>query len=122
MSEMRRLPLMLLFPVTAAGCARAPSVHDALMDEIERTVVLPQGARSLDAYGRNYAPSGRDKVTAVYLVPSPPLNVDQGCDVMLENFSSRPCTKQEVAQTAASAARASASETPAGKRRWFERR
>jgi hypothetical protein len=38
---------------------------------------------------------------------------------MLENFSLRPCTKEEMADHVASNARAAAAETPAGKRRWF---
>ena len=119
---MRFIAALLIALVIVSGCARMPPVKEKLMNEIERAVVLPKGARSLNSYGRNYAFSGRNKVTAVYLVPSPPPDPGQGCDVMLANLSSRPCTKQEVAESAASAARASASETPAGQRRWFVNR
>jgi len=89
------------------------------MDEIERSVVLPKSAKPLSAYGRNYAFLGQGIVVATYLIPSPPIPVDGGCEMMLENLSSRPCTKEEIAEQVASNARAAAAETPAGKRRWF---
>ena len=89
------------------------------MNEIERLVVLPKGADSMSAYGRNYAFSDRGKVVAIYLKPFPLPKIDEGCEEMLENFSSRPCTKEEVAEGMASDARAAAAQTPAGERRWF---
>jgi hypothetical protein len=91
------------------------------MDEIERSVVLPKGANSLAAYGRNYAFADRGRVVASYLVPLPLPNFDDGCEEMLENFSSRPCTQEEVAEGAASNARAAAARTAAGKRRWLRK-
>jgi hypothetical protein len=103
-----------------AGCSPAPESKEAvIMNEIERAVVLPAGAKPLDAYGRNYAWDGPGKVVATYLKPSQPLDRRIGCDVMLENFASRPCTEKEIAESAASEARSIAAETRAGQRRWF---
>lgn len=90
------------------------------MNEIESALVLPKGAKPLNAYGRNYAFSGRDKVIATYLLPSAPLDISQGCDVMLEDGNSRPCTREEIAKTAKLDVRNMAAQTPAGKRRWYE--
>ncbi|HEX6741320.1 MAG TPA: hypothetical protein VF079_05940, partial [Sphingomicrobium sp.] len=67
----------------------ATSSEEALMDEIERAVVLPNGANPLDAYGRNYAFTGAGTVVAVYLLPS--------------GANRRP----------------SATQMPAGERRWY---
>lgn len=89
------------------------------MNEIERTIVLPKEARPLSAYGRNYAFSGRDNVIAIYLVPSRPIDANEGCDVMLKDFSSRPCTKREVQEMKKTDARGVAAQTPPGKRRWY---
>lgn len=87
------------------------------MDEIERSVVLPKGALPLDSYGRNYAYYGLHRVTAVYNATptSPP---DARCSV-IENSGSRPCTKEEMAESAASEAREAAAQAPPGQRRWF---
>lgn len=45
-------------------------------------------------------PDGR--VIGVYVIPQPDENQgpDYGCEVMLENFTSRPCTKAEEAENA----------------------
>ena len=70
------------------------------MDKIEQTVTLPKGAKPLSAYGRNYAFSGPNKVVATYLIPLPPLDLSEGCEVMLKDFSSRPCTEKEIEESA----------------------
>ncbi|WP_081469566.1 hypothetical protein [Sphingomonas sp. PAMC 26617] len=85
------------------------------MDEIERQVVLPKDAQPLASYGRNYAFSNESNVVATYLIPLPAPAVGEGCKVMLENASSRPCTKEEIAEGTT----AKDTETVAGKRRWF---
>lgn len=90
------------------------------MNAIEGIVVLPQGAEPLASYGRNYALSGPDKVVATYLLPSPSIDFSQECEVILADFSSRPCTKSAIkAQVRLDAGR-KAAETPAGKRRWHQ--
>ena len=85
------------------------------MDEIERQVVLPKDAQPLASYGRNYAYFDNSNVVATYLIPLAPPTVGDGCEVMLENASSRPCTEEEVAEGTT----AKDTETVAGKRRWF---
>lgn len=90
------------------------------MDKIEQAVVLPEGAKPLHAYGRNYAPSGSNKVVATYLLPTSPLDPNEGCEVMLEDFNSRLCTKKEIEEFARSDARNVAAQTPVGKRRWYK--
>ncbi|CAM3163961.1 hypothetical protein [Sphingomonas zeae] len=97
-----------------------PARQQALMNEIEGIVVLPQGARPLASYGRNYALSGPDKVVATYLLPSPSIDFSQGCEEMLADFSSRPCAKGEIKAQVRLDARRKAAETPAGKRRWHQ--
>lgn len=81
---------------------------------------MPKGAKPLTAYGRNYALSGSNKVVATYLIPSLPLDFSVGCEVVLVNLNSRPCTTKEVKKSATSDARYVAGQTPAGKRRWYK--
>lgn len=52
-----------------AGLAPETAEHTALMDEIEAKVVLPEGARPLNDYGRHYAFGEPGEVQATYLVP-----------------------------------------------------
>lgn len=89
------------------------------MTAIERAIQLPKGAKPLNAYGRNYAFSGTNKVIATYLIPFPPVDMSEGCDVMLENGDSRPCTKKEIKESAKSDSRDIVAQTPAGQRRWY---
>ncbi len=44
--------------------------ENMLMNEIEQALVLPAKAQSFSSYSRNYAFSGPDEVTAIYLTPS----------------------------------------------------
>ena len=116
-----RLPLTLsLLLLTASACVGTSSSHERLMDEIEAAVVLPERARPLASYDRNYAFSGPDRVVAAYLARSPRLNPDAGCQTVLENFSSRPCTSKEIAEMSEPIPGAAAAPADAGKRRWYE--
>ena len=116
---MRILAILALLSVAGLASATPPTRQQQLMDEVERSVVLPKGAQPLNAYGRNYAFSGKGKVVATYLIPFPPFDMSDGCDVMLKNFDSRPCTKKEIAESVRSNARGVAAQTPAGSRRWY---
>ena len=117
---MRKSATLIFLLLTAAAPA-APSRHQqALMDRIEQAVVLPKGAKPLSAYGRNYARSSVTKVVATYLIPFPPIDASEGCEVMLESLGSRPCTKKELEKSAKSDARNVAAQTPAGQRRWYK--
>jgi len=83
---------------------------------------LPDGARPLANYGRNYALDRDGKVIGTYLIPlgldTP--GSDEVCEVELEDFQSRPCTQQEMNELSEGKAEYAASETPAGTSRWVE--
>jgi hypothetical protein len=94
--------------------------QNMLMDEIERTVALPKGARPFGAYAHNYAFNGADKVRAIYLVPEPPLKLNDGCEELLEHGRARPCRQRELQRMAREDRRRIATQTPAGQRRWYK--
>ena len=112
-------PTLLALLLLAAPAPGAGRGHEPLMDEIEQALVLPQGAASLAEYGRNYAFKGAGTVVATYLRPLAGPDAKSGCSEVLQDFSLRPCTQKEVEQSVRSEARRVASETPAGRRRWF---
>lgn len=115
MGTMRAVSTCSLLFLSIAGCVRAPSRQDVLMEEIERKVVLPKNAQPLASYARYYAFSNKSDVVAAYLIPLAPLMPGEGCEEMLENFGSRPCTKEEVAEGTIS----KDTENVAGKRHWL---
>lgn len=117
---MRLGPTLILALATASGCARAPAREEALMDEIELAVVLPNGARPLSSYGRSYAFLGPNLVAATYLIPPAP-DADEGCEMVFGGVRSRPCTKLEVEEVAAKTAREAAGLPRAGTRHWRRR-
>lgn len=109
--------LFLAIPASAESVT-SPA-QDVLMNEIERSVRLPEGAQPLENYGRNYALDGMGWVTATYLIPSPPGNFRSGCIVSSRNNPSRPCTETEIQESERSDARRRQAQTPAGTRRWY---
>lgn len=118
--------LLSLLPLAVEGPTAPSRRQEALMDEIEKAVVLPRAAQPMKSYGRNYASSGPDRVVATYLTPLPPLALREGCEVVLQDLTSRPCTKSDIVASArwnADAAKANAirvaTQTPAGERRWY---
>jgi hypothetical protein len=126
-TRMRHHAVMKVFPAIlalAAGtaCSAQSSEQAAIMRAIEAAVVLPEGARALAEYSRNYAVGPDGKILAVYVSPSEPQVADEeyGCEVMLEHLEWRPCTNDEVAamirDDQASAERMGA----AGQSRWFD--
>lgn len=115
MVAMRAVSTCSLLLLTIAGCVRTPSRQDVLMDEIERKVVLPKNAQPLASYARYYAFSNKSNVIAAYLIPLAPPIPGEDCEEMLENFGSRPCTKEEVAEGTTS----KDTENVAGKRHWL---
>ncbi len=70
------------------------------MRAVETAVELPAGARALGEYSRNYALPPDGWVMAVNVIPQPAKarESDYGCEVMLEDFESRPCTDAEKAK------------------------
>ncbi|WP_294329257.1 hypothetical protein [uncultured Sphingomonas sp.] len=110
---------MLVASSAAAG--QSTFDRDSVMAEIERVLVLPKGAKPLAAYGRNYALSAQGTVIGTFLLPLP-APAYEGCEVLLADLSSRPCTKAEIADAAAGHAHALSAQAPAGSRRWFDHR
>ena len=113
------LPILALL-ATAAAPVPPTSRERAVMDAIERSIVLPATARPLAAYGRNYAWADPTHVVATYLLPrlsSPPA---EQCRVMQDSVM-RPCPGRDISDIARQEAEARAAETPAGHRRWFAR-
>lgn len=92
------------------------------MRAIEAAVVLPEGAGALDEYSRNYALGPDGKILAVYVSPSePPIaNAEYGCEVMLEDLESRPCTEEEVAELVRDNEASAERMGKAGQSRWFD--
>lgn len=60
------LMLAALAALPSSSQAGGPD-RETVMDEIERQVRLPIGARSLDEYGRYYFFEGKGRVKAMYL-------------------------------------------------------
>lgn len=113
------LPIVLL--IGAANSER-PSDEEAVMRTIESAVQLPDDAKALEYYSRNYALRPDGKVIAVYVRPHlmEARDSDYNCEVMLEDFGSRPCTEVEkggaLARDQAMAERFGQS----GQSRWLE--
>jgi hypothetical protein len=114
---MRCCSALILLLLVAANSPRDTRKQVALMDEIERSLVLPAGARPLQAYGRNYAYSGSDEVTAVYLLPDAPMPKGWTCSIS-DKSGDRDCTRAEVERMYRRDALNRARQTPAGVRRW----
>lgn len=93
------------------------------METIESTVQLPKGARSIDEYSRNYAFMPDGKVLAVFIIPMEPTGYDRegfGCEVMLEDFESRPCTDEEISDMKQQDRATTVSYGAANESRWFD--
>jgi hypothetical protein len=107
---------------SGVACAERSSEQDALMNAIERSVVMPTGAGKLDEYSRNYATGPDGKVIGIYVTPhdSGPADEDVGCEVMLEDLESRPCTEAEEAEQADHHEALAATLGEAGQSRWFD--
>ena len=112
------LPILALLATAAAPVP--PSARErAVMDAIERSIVLPQKAWPFAAYGRNYAWSDTTHVVATYILPSLPSDPREGCDLLTDDFKTRPCTPEENAEMDRQETQFLTAETPAGHRRWF---
>jgi len=84
------------------------------MDAIEGNVILPDGARNLDEYGRSYALDGLI-VVGHYLVPTPQLTQDVDCERMTLDGGSEPCAEDWRAMREEN----QALQLQAGERSWY---
>ena len=108
---------------TSAGCSQQQaSEQELIMRAIESAVHLPAGAKPLEEYSRNYASGPDGKVIGVYVLPMPTEAQvgDVGCERMLENFDSRPCTDVERAEGAARDKATADLFGKANQTRWFD--
>jgi hypothetical protein len=114
---MKAVPILAALVTLGSSSAAERPVHDVLMDEIERQVRLPAGARPLHEYGRYYAFEASDRVKAVYLLPDEPaglLPAEWACEqvVALGNGSTTraiPCPPEPATSLS----------LEAGARRWL---
>ncbi|HUE79505.1 MAG TPA: hypothetical protein VMN38_07730 [Sphingomicrobium sp.] len=104
----------------AADHAAPASEHRTLMTFIENKVRLPDGARPIEEYSRNYARRPDGMIIGIYVTPHQPVAVDEGCEVMLEDFESRPCSDAEVAELVQQDLDMAATYGKAGQSRWFD--
>ncbi|HEX8572805.1 MAG TPA: hypothetical protein VF759_08640 [Allosphingosinicella sp.] len=71
-------PALVLAALAASSPAPERPARDALMDEIERQLRLPFGARPLGEYGRYYFFEGKGRVKALFVHASDPAKVEAG--------------------------------------------
>lgn len=95
--------------VATAGCASSQvASQDALMDEIERSVILPAGALPLQSYARYYT-EDRDLILGAYTTQvEEPRPADYGCEEAQIDGSSKPVECSAIA------------DVPRGQRRWVK--
>src|SRR5690606_19155619 len=92
---MIRISVWLSCLALTGSAAAPPSEHQAQMAFIESTVQLPEDARPIDEYSRNYALGPDGKIIAIYVVPFEPMGGAPGydeCVVILENSEEKPCS------------------------------
>jgi hypothetical protein len=109
--------------VTCAACSQQDaSENESVMRAIEVAVELPAGARALEEYSRNYAMRPDGKVIGVFVIPRPKEEraSELDCEVMLEDFDSRPCTDAEKAKVVAQAKATANLFGQANQSRWFD--
>jgi len=99
------------------GAAPSDTSAEALMNRIEASVQLPEGAGQLNDYGRYYAFLKPSVVLAVYLVPTEMPDTSKSCAVSTTD-GVRPCTADEIKEIQLRFARVLSGRLRAGQRRW----
>jgi len=83
-----------------------------MMNEIEKQVQLPKGARNIDNYARYYAAGPEGQVIGIYLLPVGGSAVTGECEELMEDMTSRPVPCPQL--------RFPTDDIKAGERRWLE--
>ena len=117
---MRPSAMILVLLLTASAAPYPSRRQHELMNDIERAIRLPEGAKPLSKYDRNYAFAGPDKVVAKYLMLSEATRYNKECDAISKKSSSERCTTENANRFVKFDGSKVGSHTPAGKRRWFE--
>jgi hypothetical protein len=83
-----------------------------IMDVVERSVQLPNGARHLDEYARYYAFGGQNEVVAVYILPGLDNPQGEGCEELDDDLTGNvvPCSLPSR----------EGKEVAAGQRQWLD--
>jgi hypothetical protein len=94
-SERMHRPLVIA-ALTFVGSCSSPGQRrqQALMNEIEASIDLPKGARSLSSYARYYAYVTPDEIIGAYMVPHMDDPMGRQCEEIDANFTTRtvPCS------------------------------
>lgn len=92
------------------------------MRAIETAVKLPAEAKALDNYSRNYALRPDGMVVAIYVIPrsTEGREGEDGCEVILKDLGSRPCTDAEKKKIADEERAAAELFGRANQSRWFD--
>ncbi len=125
------MKLLLIVSILGAltSCTSHISDQQQIMRTIESRIQLPEGARPIESYSRNYARLPDNKILAVYIEPLEPSSIDEtedyGCEVMGsidENgeMESRPCTEDELEEMKEMENAISESHGNANGSRWFK--
>mgnify|MGYP005821901355 FL=1 len=108
----------------ALACSSAaggePGVDEiALMNRIEALVELPEKAKPLNQYSRNYALAEAGNVIAVYFLPIEIKWDDLICLEPPPDFNPRSCTPEEISEWRRQEDEAAARRAKRGASRWF---
>lgn len=109
--------------LSGAACSQEQaSEHELVMRTIEAAVKLPAEAKALDKYSRNYALRPDGKVVGIYVIPRSTEGraSDDGCEVLLKDLGSRPCTDAEKKTIADEEKTAAELFGQANQSRWFD--
>jgi len=111
------------------SCTSNISDQKRIMRTIEAHIQLPEGARPIEAYSRNYARLPDHKILAVFIEPFEPSRIDEtedyGCEILGDfdengELESRPCTEDEIEETNEMEETISESHGNANGSRWFK--
>jgi hypothetical protein len=85
---------LALLVVSLGGCSSPEArQRDRLLDNIESSIRLPQGAKPLESYVHYYAPSGRGEIVGMFILPGlDDLPPGEGCEQLRKDMTSEPCT------------------------------
>ncbi len=107
--------LSCLMPLLTPSCISDQTDNLVVMDQIEASVLLPEGAHKLSDYGRYYTEYKTDIVIAIYLIQYEPITPDEGCETLESNLDTTECIQRNAEINSWYA-----DELVAGERMWVE--
>ncbi len=106
--------------ILLAACDGQATRHRTLMEEIERSICLPQGAYPLTHYARHYAFADRSRITATYVTQRNSIDPARISGIIVDDVW-RPLTAGEITAMKVEQAQTLAIWGEAGKRYWHDR-